>query len=110
MYTYLRFNKIIDETSGELSLNIYNEADRKLRMKLLEVSSVLDSAALEKRPHYIANYLYELATVCNNFYGVNKINGLTGQIKCDYNIILKFNNKVIKTLLNLLGIDVPKVM
>ena len=110
LYTYLRFNKIIDETSGELSLNIYNEADRKLRMKLLEVSSVLDSAALEKRPHYIANYLYELATVCNNFYGVNKINGLTGQIKCDYNIILKFNNKVIKTLLNLLGIDVPKVM
>ena len=110
LYTYLRINKLLSLCDGNLSESIYNEIDRALRLKLLEVSSVIDEAAKERRPHIIANYLYDLSVIANNFYQCNHVVGLEGQIKTDYNIILKYNNLVIKTLLELLGIHIPKTM
>ena len=110
LYTYLRINKITKENNGLLSNTIYSDTDRALRLKLLEVSQVIDQASLERRPHHIANYLYELAVSANNFYQNNRINGLTGVQKDDFEIVLNFNNKVLKTLLNLIGISIPKAM
>lgn len=110
LYTYLRINKLLDENKGNLSGNIYNDTDRNLRLKLLEVSNVLNEASNERKPHIIANYLYELSVLANNFYQNNHISDLTGQIKTDYNIILTYNNLILKTLLNLLGIHIPKTM
>lgn len=110
LYTYLRINKLLTQNDGNLSDNIYNETDRNLRLKLLEVTSVIEQASKERRPHYIANYLYELSVIANNFYQNNHMTGLEGQIKNDYNIVLSFNNLVLKTLLNLLGIHIPKTM
>ncbi|MCI9585457.1 MAG: arginine--tRNA ligase [Bacilli bacterium] len=110
LYTYLRINKIISETTGKLSNTIYSETDRALRLKMLEVSDVLDLASKERRPHYIADYLYDLSVTANNFYQNNKMSGLTGVQKEDFEVILQFNNYIIKTLLNLLGIHIPKVM
>ena len=110
LYTYLRINKLLTENDGNLSDDIYNETDRALRLKLLEVTSVIEQASKERRPHYLANYLYELSVIANNFYQNNHMIGLEGQIKNDYNIVLSFNNLVLKTLLNLLGIHIPKTM
>lgn len=110
LYTYLRINKIISDVKADLSDTIYSETDRALRLKLLEVSDVIDIAAKERRPHYIADYLYDLSVAANNFYQNNKIAGLEGTKKNDLVIILTFNNFVIKTLLELLGIKIPKVM
>ena len=110
LYTYLRINKIINKSNGQLSGNIYSETDRALRLKLLEVGNVLDTASSERRPHYIAEYLYELSVLANNFYQNNKVLGLNGQKREDFNIILGFNNKVIEILLKLLGISIPKIM
>ncbi len=110
LYTYLRINKIISKNNSELSNAIYSETDRALRLKLLEVSEIIDQAARERKPHYIANYLYDLSVVANNFYQNNKMVGLTGTEKDDLEVVLNFNNKVIKTLLSLLGISIPKAM
>lgn len=110
LYTYLRINKIISETTGKLSNTIYSETDRALRLKMLEVSDVLDLASKERRPHHIADYLYDLSVTANNFYQNNKMSGLTGAQKDDFEVVLQFNNYIIKTLLNLLGIHIPKVM
>ena len=110
LYTYLRINKIIDKSNGSLSDNIYSDTDRTLRLKLLEVSDIIDEAAEERRPHYIADYLYDLSVVANNFYQNNKVAGLKGQKKDDIITVLKFNNFVIQTLLKLLGIEIPKAM
>lgn len=110
LYTYLRINKLLTPNITKLSNNIYNSSDRDLRLKLLEVPYVLDLASLERRPHYIATYLYELAVLTNNFYQNNHINNLTGQIRDDYNMVLTYTNNVIKTLLNILGISIPKTM
>ena len=110
LYTYLRINKIINENNSELSNTVYSETDRALRLKLLEVSEVIDQAAKERKPHHIANYLYDLSVVANNFYQNNKIIGLEGKQKDDLEVVLNFNNKVIETLLGLLGISIPKAM
>ncbi len=110
LYSYLRINKLLSNNDGNLSSKIYNDADRLLRLKLTEVSDVIDLAAKERKPHYIANYLYELAVIANNFYEANKMTGLDNIVRNDYDIVLSFNNKVLKTLLSLLGIHIPKAM
>ena len=110
LYTYLRINKIINENNSELSDSIYSETDRALRLKLLEVSEVIDTSAKERKPHHIATYLYDLAVLANNFYQNNRLSGLDGVQKNDFEIVLGLNNYIIKTLLGLLGIKIPKVM
>ena len=110
LYTYLRINKLLSSNNGSLSDNVYNKADRDLRLKLIDVSSVIDQASRERKPHYIANYLYELSVLANNFYEANKISDLEDSVKNDYDIVLSFNNNVLKTLLELLGIHIPKKM
>ena len=110
LYTYLRINKLITDDNDTLSNNIYNDTDRNLRLKLLEVSDVVDLSIRERKPHYIANYLYELSVLANNFYQTNRMEGLEESIRKDYNIVLSFNNKILKTLLDLLGIHIPKKM
>lgn len=110
LYTYLRINKIISENNGKMSDEIYSETDRALRLKMLEVSSVLDQASNERRPHYIADYLYDLSVAANNFYQNNKVAGLEGTKKDDIVTVLSFNNYIIETLLGLLGIHIPKAM
>ena len=110
LYTYLRISKLLTQNNGKLSENIYNEIDRTLRLKLLEVTSIIEAAAKERKPHLIANYLYELSVIDNNFYQTNHMSSLEENIKNDYNIILEYNNLVIKKLLELLGIHIPKAM
>lgn len=110
LYTYLRINKIISGGNGTLSDDIYSDTDRALRLKMLEVSSVIDQASSERRPHYIADYLYELSVAANNFYQNNRVSELEGTKKDDFMTVLKFNNNIIEILLGLLGIEIPKAM
>ena len=110
LYTYLRISKLLSGNDGTLSDEIYNDIDRSLRLKLLEVNDIIELSALERKPHYIANYLYELSVISNNFYENNKMAEIDEKIRNDYDIVLNFNNLVIKTLLNLLGISIPSKM
>lgn len=110
LYTYLRMNKLINENDSVLSNNIYSDTDRDLRLKLLEVSNVLDEAVKKRKPHFIANYLYDLCTVSNNFYQNNRVADLSGVKKDDFEVLIGYNNKVISILLGLLGIKIPTKM
>ena len=110
LYTYLRINKLINNNDGPLSDVIYSVTDRNLRLKLLEVSEVINEAAFQRKPHFVANYLYDLCTVANNFYQNNRVTDLAGTQKDDFEILLNYNNKVIRLLLGLLGIGVPTKM
>ncbi len=110
LYTYLRISKLLSSNNGLLSDNIYNDIDRDLRLKLIDVPVVIDQSARERKPHYIANYVYELSVLANNFYVENRMTDIDDDIKNDYDIVLSFNNKVLKSLLSLLGIYIPKSM
>lgn len=112
LYTYLRINKIIQNSNiNDFSNIIYNDADRDLRVKLIEFENIINLAFMERRPHYIAEYLYDLCVLANVFYQKNHIADLEDEInKNDWIYVLNLTNKVIKQLLELLVIDIPTVM
>jgi len=114
LYTYLRIKKIIDTNSIDtvkLSNNIYNEYDRNLRLKILDLPYAFDNAFKNRMPNYIAEYLYDLCVLTNAFYQNNHINNLDDNIKKnDWVNILDLTGRVIKEMLSLLVIDVPDFM
>ena len=113
LYTYLRINKILDSVNDGIELNdvVYNEYDRNLRLKLLEMPEVIELAFHERMPHYIADYVYNLCVCANIFYQNNHILNLKDvDVKKNWLYVLTLTNKMIKTMLNLLVIDIPSVM
>ncbi len=112
LYTYLRINKMIKNSNiNELTDIIYNDVDRDLRVKITNLSSALKNAFEERKPNYIADYLYELCVLTNVFYQNNHLNNLSDNIKKnDWIYVLTLTNKIIKQLLNLLVIDIPTIM
>lgn len=113
LYTYVRMNKIINQLNLEnvdLSDKIYNDIDRNMRLKLLEVPVIIESAFEARKPSFIADYVYNLCVVANSFYQANHIATADEQTKNDWIYILKLLNKVIKQLLELLAIEVPSRM
>ncbi len=112
LYTYLRFNKILSEEgiSNTLSDNIYNEVDRQLRMNILNLDYYYNMAYTLYKPHYIAEYLYNLATSLNNFYQFNHIKGSLDNVKNDWLYIISLSTRIIKEMLSLLAIQIPSKM
>lgn len=113
LYTYVRMNKIIQSINldmDNLSDKIYNDIDRRLRLKLLEVPVIIQNAFEARKPSFIADYLYNLCVVANSFYQANHIATADKNTQNDWIYILKLLNKVIKQLLELLAIEVPSKM
>ncbi len=115
LYTYLRIRKIIDNLSSinfdNLSNNIYNEYDRDLRLKILDLPQAFESAFNSRMPSFIAEYLYDLCVLTNAFYQNNHINNEEDLVKKnDWVNILNITSIIIKEMLSLLVIDTPKAM
>ena len=113
LYTYLRTNKILKNNKIDNKLNnkIYNEQDRNLRIKLLELSESLKRASELKLPSIIANYIYELCVNMNAFYENNHINNLNDEEKKkNWLTLLNLASNILKDMLNLLIIDIPEKM
>ncbi|MDD3341204.1 MAG: arginine--tRNA ligase [Bacilli bacterium] len=113
LYTYLRIQKILEKESIKKELNdtIYGEVDRNLRLKLLELSSSLETAFKERKPSVLADYIYHIAVLANNFYQSNHIIGLEDKEKKDSWItVLYLTNHILKEMLYLLGIEIPTFM
>lgn len=113
LYTYLRINKILEkeEFNDKLSDQIYNETDHNLRLKVTEFNLALENAFKERKPNYIADYIYNLAVTANNFYQNNYVSTEENEMKKnDWLFVLSLTNKVLKQLLDLIMIEIPSVM
>ncbi len=113
LYTYLRINKILEQEKldiNHLNDDIVNDFDRKLRLKLLDLSTVIDSSCKERMPHYVAEYIYDICVLCNIFYQNNHVSTASLDIKQQWLLLLQFTNRMLKDLLNLLTIDIPSKM
>lgn len=113
LYTYLRINKILKNENiiHNLSNNVYNEEDRKLRLKLLDLEKNLTLAFKERKPHYLVDYIYQVALFTNTFYQNNHILGLEDEIKKnDWLYILSLTSKVLEEMLKLIMIEIPEYM
>ena len=113
LYTYLRINKILknEKIVHNLSNNVYNEEDRKLRLKLLDLEKNLTMAFKERKPHYLVDYIYQVALYTNTFYQNNHILGLEDEIKKnDWLYILSLTSKILEEMLKLIMIEIPEYM
>lgn len=112
LYTAVRIRKLLNGFDIKtLNSKIYNSIDRSLRMKLLEITDVFEKAVNERMPHYIADYLYDLAVIVNTFYQNNNIsNELDEEKKNNWINLLCYTYKVIEKLLSLLMIKIPSEM
>ena len=82
-----------------------------MRIKIIEFSDSLMLAFKERKPHYIADYVYNLCVLCNIFYQNNYISNMEDKInKNDWLYVLTLANKVIKEMLTLLVIEIPTKM
>ena len=114
LYTYLRIASILkkEKIKGTyLNEMIYNETDRALRMKILELESTLNYAVNMRMPSVLANFLYEICVNMNAFYEKNHINNLNEQErKENWLILLNLSNNILKNMLDLLSMKIPERM
>lgn len=113
LYTYLRLNRIImaERIPKGFTNEIYNEFDRDLRLQILELPNALQAAYDERKPNYIAEYVYNLCVCANAFYQHNNVNKEENQAKKDdYIYVLKTTTDIIRELLHLLIIEIPTKM
>ena len=110
-YTYARARSILEksEDESERVLERYDIEIGDVEKLLYRFPEVIERAANEYEPHYVANYLLELASAYNTWYAKEQI--LDGSDTEAYKIAI--TTAVATTLKNglyLLGIEVPDKM
>jgi arginyl-tRNA synthetase len=118
-YTHARIRSVLNKAKEkDLLTNDFSQEkitiipiEKELIKLLEEYPVVLQDAAKEFNPGLIANYIYELVKLYNQFYQDTPI------LKCDDKELIKFRlllsakvSQVIKTGMALLGIEVPERM
>ncbi|MCB9813514.1 MAG: arginine--tRNA ligase [Pseudomonadales bacterium] len=96
---------ILIDNKSYLNYQINNEEKDILR-NLYRYSDIVGSVAQEYAPHYLANYLYELAQSFNVFYGLYKIaDQRNDKVTTDFRLMLVYSvSLVLRHGLNILGI------
>jgi len=121
-YTYARINSLNEKYKKTYRLNRINilnkpdfsllvdKTEKDIMRQLIKFPEAVENAARENSPHFIALYIYELASLYNNFYNSAPI------LKSEKNIakariyLSKSVAIITKNGLNLLGIDTLKKM
>ena len=112
-YSYARANSVLEKAQKENILPDFDtlpEQTFEIEKLLYRFGEVVERAAKEYEPHYIANYLVEVARSFNSFYGNNVIvqkEDPTSSYKVALTYAFSF---VMKAGLHLLGIKAPERM
>ena len=113
LYTMVRINSILEKAKiNECNINkIYSGTERSIYIKLLEISRMLEKSYNEKTLSYICEYLFEVCSLFNKFYGeTNILNESDESKKINYISMLKLIYNTCKELLDILAIKIPNKM
>ena len=113
-YTFARIQSVLRK-SQELNIKPtpdyaieINDKEKELIKLIYSYPEVIKQAAKDFSPAQIANYIYDLVKEYNQFYHDNPILKADDEKTLHFRLILsEFSGEVIKSALNLLGIDVP---
>lgn len=113
LYTMVRIKSILDKVNidnASIKL-IYSDTERNIYIKLLELAKTLTKAYNEKTLSYICEYLFDLCSLFNKFYGeCNIVNEQDMDKKESYVALLNLLYNTGTMLLNILAIEVPDKM
>ena len=113
LYTMVRIKSILEKVSlDKYNINkIYSDSERNIYIKILELSKVLNNSYNEKSLIYICEYLFEICSLFNKFYGEsNIINEVDINKKNNYISMLKLIYNTCSNLLDILAIKIPNKM
>lgn len=102
--------KYIQLSNNNINFNLLDE-EKRILMLCHDFPKIVKEAGAELSPAIIANYIYELTKTYNSFYQkIPVLKEPNEQIKA-FRLTLSANTgKIIKSGMNLLGIDVPERM
>lgn len=114
LYSYCRFNKILNRFSAEkrefLAEN-KNDFERNVKLKILSFAPIFNRAFIERKPSIIADYVFDLCLKLNNFYENNRLNDEENKkFISSWLKLIELSLKVVKTCLNLLVINTIEQM
>ena len=109
----VRINSILNKSNlkNVKISKIYSDTEREIYIKLLELSRSLNKAYNEKTLSYICEFLFDLCSLFNKFYGeTNIINETDMEKKNTYLSMLKLIYNTCEKLLDILAIKIPNKM
>ncbi|MBP6431340.1 MAG: arginine--tRNA ligase [Ferruginibacter sp.] len=113
-YTHARIKSILRKEAmgnGQLGISNLLPLEKKLLVTLEQFGNVIDKAANEHNPSEVAIYVFELAKIFNSFYAEHSIANAESENKKQLRLLLcSMTATVIKSGMQLLGIDVPERM
>ena len=112
-YAYTRVQSVFrkaEEWAAAAGLVLTEPAEKQLALELLKFEDVLQSAADTGYPHYLAAYLYQLATLFSRFYEACPILKAEGTTRNSRLQLARLTGNILKQGLDLLGIEVLEVM
>ena len=110
-YTYVRCLSVLKDQNISKLEDVQINADELTIMRMLaKFPEVVMNSALQYSPHYVCTYLYELGQKYNLFYQKYNILKAEKNVKEFRLALTAATAKVIKTGLNLLGIQVVEKM
>ncbi len=110
---YVRIQSIFRKADEEISpsaIQITEDTERALAIKLLNFAEILPQVLADYRPNLLANYLYELATTFHGFYEACPVLKSEGTTRASRLALCAATARTLKTGLHLLGINVPERM
>lgn len=113
-YAYTRIQSTLKKAENftpPSSLQFTHPLEQQLAVELLKFEDTLNNVAETAYPHYLANYLYQLATLFSRFYeACPMLKANDDTIKNSRLQLAKLTGDTLKTGLNLLGINTLETM
>ena len=112
-YAYTRVRSVLRKAGAwnESAKPYFAEPlEKQLAVELLKFEDVLASVAETSYPHYLATYLYQVATLFSRFYEACPILKAEGEVRDSRLALSKLAGDTLKVGLGLLGIETLEVM
>ncbi|MCF6312540.1 MAG: arginine--tRNA ligase [Verrucomicrobiales bacterium] len=104
------FRKLGSEFEGIQSVQLTEDAEKTLALKLAQYAEAVPTVLTDFRPNLLANYLYELANTFHSFYEHCPVLRSEGQVRATRLALCDTTSKVLKKGLGLLGIQTTERM
>jgi arginyl-tRNA synthetase len=103
-----KYGQPVSTTDQSVALNSF---ERNLHLKIYQYPATIDEAASTYNPAVLANYIFELVKEFSSFYQNVSILNADEQALIDYRIqLVSVVARIVKSGMNLLGIQVPERM
>jgi len=107
-YAQVRAKRLLEKIENNekyRNILITNEEERKLIIGLLNLEFFIKQSAKYNEPHHLANYLYDISNLFNNFYQTEKVHSINDkEIKYSKLLITEYFLKHSILVMSCLGI------